>query len=317
MQLLSPDIDTTERMYRVKIDMYAALGESVPLLANIENAVKFTSKKVDEMLEALMTVTDDTLLEILLIKLNTVADKYTGEFNPKLVDWAVKTHIKQQEKYKKVVKDYFASIGIENHMNFALAIKAWNKASKDNLSVPPLEPFLRENNTMKISEDNYASFLIHVKNMNSLHDQTIRAESRLQQLEIFISLLDEKIAAKKELKKITEHYSCPQIFLLQALRYYAAFDLNYPALLSKIINSLSSDAEQQEQIEKKADELEIEFESVEFFFDFMLINAYEDSISYICKLMKSKSPKDEKLVKRKKGRKRDRDEAKDLPARVI
>lgn len=39
----------------------------------------------------------------------------------------------------------------------------------------------------------------------------------------------------------------------------------------------------------------------------MLTYAYEQTLGFICKLMKSKSPKDEKLVKRKKGRKREKD----------
>lgn len=92
-----------------------------------------------------MTITDDTLLEIVLIKLNSIVDKYTGELNPKLVEWALKTYVKQQEKYKKLVKDYFMSIGIENHMSLALALKTWNIASKDNISIPVLEPFLKKN----------------------------------------------------------------------------------------------------------------------------------------------------------------------------
>lgn len=85
MQLLSTETDTSERMYRIKIDLYSVIGESVPLLVSIENAVKLTSRKTEEMLEAMMGPIDDSLLEILLIKFNSLSDKYTGELSPKLI----------------------------------------------------------------------------------------------------------------------------------------------------------------------------------------------------------------------------------------
>lgn len=50
-------------------------------------------------------------------------------------------------------------------MNLAYALKAWNTVSKDSISVPVLEPFLKETSAFNITDDNYASFLIHVRSM--------------------------------------------------------------------------------------------------------------------------------------------------------
>jgi hypothetical protein len=83
-------------MYRVKIDLSTVVGESNALLTNIDNVVKHMSKRTDEMIESLLTINDDTLLELILMKINRMFEsKHIGEINAKLVEWTFKTHAKQ------------------------------------------------------------------------------------------------------------------------------------------------------------------------------------------------------------------------------
>ena len=78
--------------------MLSLMGEPNSLPPIIETITKYTTKKPDELVESLLSVTDDTLLELLLMKINkTFESTDMGELSAKLVDWAFKTHSKQLE----------------------------------------------------------------------------------------------------------------------------------------------------------------------------------------------------------------------------
>jgi hypothetical protein len=63
-----------------------AVGESNALLTSMENVVKHMSRRTDEMIESLLTINDDTLLELILMKINRMFEsKHIGEINAKLV----------------------------------------------------------------------------------------------------------------------------------------------------------------------------------------------------------------------------------------
>lgn len=49
----------------------------------------------------------------------------------------------------------------------------------------------------------------------------------------------------------------------------------------------------------------------------MLGQIYEDALSFMCRLIKSKSPKEEKVNKKKKTKKKDKDDNRDIPSRLI
>jgi len=49
----------------------------------------------------------------------------------------------------------------------------------------------------------------------------------------------------------------------------------------------------------------------------MLGEAYPEGLSFICKLVKSKNPKDDRQTKRKKTKRKDKDEGKDFPTRIF
>jgi hypothetical protein len=56
------------------------------LLTSMENVVKHMSRRTDEMIESLLTINDDTLLELILMKINRMFEsKHIGEINAKLV----------------------------------------------------------------------------------------------------------------------------------------------------------------------------------------------------------------------------------------
>lgn len=195
--MLSQETEPSERMYRVKIDLLSLMGEASSLPVFIENIAKYTSKKPDELIESLQGVTDDTLLELLLMKVNrTFESTDVGEISAKLVDWAFKTHTKQMDEYRKATKRYFTSIGLDGYHNLALALKAWNLASKESLSIPQLAPFLSPPERERIVDDNYVNFLVRTPNTTPI-DQCLRAESRVRELETFIGFLDEKHFGKK------------------------------------------------------------------------------------------------------------------------
>lgn len=73
----------------------------------------------------------------------------------------------------------------------------------------------------------------------------------------------------------------------------------------------------QEQAEKKLEEYEINIDGVENSFELMLKEAYPEALSFICKLVKSKNPKDNKQTKSKKKSKKDKEDTKDFPTRVF
>ena len=56
----------------------------------------------------------------------------------------------------------------------ALAIKAWNTASKDTLGMQQLTPFLNPPEREKVVDDNYVNFLIRMLDTTPL-DQCLRA----------------------------------------------------------------------------------------------------------------------------------------------
>lgn len=107
------------------------------------------------------------------------------------------------------------------------------------------------------------------------------------------------------------------MFLLQALHSYFEVGVNQPELLRAIISKLNPDAEVQEQAEKRLEEYEVNLEGVEYYFEQMLSQAYPEALTFICKLIKSKNPKDDKQAKRKKSKRKDKEECKDFPTRVI
>lgn len=173
--MVSQEIGPNEVMYRVKIDLLALLGEANTLPTIIEDVAKFTTKKPDEMIEALLTVNNDTLLELLLMKINkTFESTDVGEVSPKIIEWAIKAHARHTDEYRKATRKYFASMGLDGYTNLALAIKTWNIASKDKLGLPSLSSFLNTPEREHCLDDNYVNFIIRVPNSSPL-DQCMRA----------------------------------------------------------------------------------------------------------------------------------------------